>query len=205
MSAKDKILRAADTLFGELGFDATTTREIARRSGVNKALIYYHFKDKEDLFKNVLDQYYHDLGMVLQHSIQDNGDFRTRMIRLVDAYVDFLQSNLNFSRIVQRESSGGPHIDQIRQHLAPLFELGTTLIQEMYPETNGGNLSGPQLLISFYGMIVGYFTYSDVLEDMLGSNPLSQENLRMRKEHLHRMLNITLDAVQTSHADTPKG
>ncbi len=37
--ARQRILAAADELFGEQGFDATTTRQIAERSGANKALM----------------------------------------------------------------------------------------------------------------------------------------------------------------------
>jgi AcrR family transcriptional regulator len=50
---KEKILQAADELFGRLGYDAATTREIAERCQVNKALIHYHFKNKEGLLASV--------------------------------------------------------------------------------------------------------------------------------------------------------
>ena len=56
-SARDQILEAADHLFGEYGFDATATRHIAERCGVNKALIHYHFSNKQGLFEAVLDRY----------------------------------------------------------------------------------------------------------------------------------------------------
>ena len=46
---KARILRAAEELFAKNGFDGTSVDEIARSAAVNKALIYYHFKDKNDL------------------------------------------------------------------------------------------------------------------------------------------------------------
>ena len=55
---RQRILEAADGLFGELGFDVTTTRDIAERSGVNKALIHCHFGTKDDLLEALLDGYY---------------------------------------------------------------------------------------------------------------------------------------------------
>lgn len=55
---KKKILKVAEELFSENGFDATSVDKIARAAGVNKALIYYHFKDKNDiiasLFKKII-------------------------------------------------------------------------------------------------------------------------------------------------------
>jgi AcrR family transcriptional regulator len=49
MDAGTCILEAADELFAEVGFDATTTREIATRAGVNEALIHYHYEGRDEL------------------------------------------------------------------------------------------------------------------------------------------------------------
>lgn len=55
-----RILEVAERLFAEGGFDATSVDRIARAAKVNKALIYYHFKDKSDviasLFAHILDE-----------------------------------------------------------------------------------------------------------------------------------------------------
>ena len=57
---KEKILTIAEELFSEKGFDATSVDLIAQKAGVNKALIYYHYKSKQDLlnslFKRTLDE-----------------------------------------------------------------------------------------------------------------------------------------------------
>lgn len=54
---KEKIIETSTELFSKNGFDSTSVDEIAREAGVNKALIYYYFKSKEDL----LDQIVHSL------------------------------------------------------------------------------------------------------------------------------------------------
>ena len=194
--AREKILKAADELFGKAGFDATTTREIADLSGVNKALIHYHFKSKEALLGDLLDNYYKNLSGTLEKALKVEGSLRDRIMGTVDAYMDFLEKNRNFSRIVQREASGGKHMDRIRDHMVPLFEQGTRLIRDVYPAARSGELAAPQVLISFYGMIVGYFTYSGVLAHLLGTDPLSKKNLRLRKQHLLKMVGVVLDAVE---------
>lgn len=51
-----RILKAAEALFGERGFDATSVDAIARAAGVNKALIYYHFADKRDVVRSLFAQ-----------------------------------------------------------------------------------------------------------------------------------------------------
>lgn len=57
---KQKILSVAEKLFAEKGFDAASVDRIAKTAGVNKALIYYHFKNKNDiilsLFSNIIQE-----------------------------------------------------------------------------------------------------------------------------------------------------
>jgi len=55
MSKRQTILKTAANLFATQGFDATTTRQIAREAGVTEPLIYYHFKGKDDLFTRIID------------------------------------------------------------------------------------------------------------------------------------------------------
>jgi Transcriptional regulator len=55
-----RILDAAILLFSEKGFKGTTTRAIAERAGVNEALLFRHFKSKEDLYSALLNKKFHD-------------------------------------------------------------------------------------------------------------------------------------------------
>ena len=48
------MLSAAQELFTERGFERTTVRDIADRAGVNQALLFRYFGNKEDLFQAVL-------------------------------------------------------------------------------------------------------------------------------------------------------
>jgi len=197
ISARERILEAADGLFGEVGFDAAATRRIAELSGVNKALIHYHFKNKKDLFDRVLDRYYARLGEVLRGSLEGEGAVRHRLRRVLDAYVDFLADNRSFSRMVQREVSDGRHIERITGHMVPLFQGAAALIEQAYPATRGGELSAPQLLASFYGMVVSYYSYAPVLEGLMGEDPSSPVAVELRKRHLYRMLDLVLDALES--------
>lgn len=47
--AKERIINASKQLFSKKGYDSTTVSEIAEKSNVTKALIYYYFKSKEDI------------------------------------------------------------------------------------------------------------------------------------------------------------
>ena len=51
---KTRILDAAEKLFGEKGFDATSLRDITTQADVNLAAVNYHFQSKESLIEAVI-------------------------------------------------------------------------------------------------------------------------------------------------------
>ena len=53
---ENRILKAANELFVQYGFDKTTVSEIAKEAGISKGAIYLHFQSKEDLLENLILQ-----------------------------------------------------------------------------------------------------------------------------------------------------
>lgn len=195
VETRNDILDAADLLFGRLGFEAATTREIAEASGANKALIHYHFGGKEGLLDGVLDRYYTRLTAAIAASLTGEGDVRAKLHGLVEAYIDFLGENPNFFRIVQRESAGGPRMDRIVERMGSILGLGLPAIRAAFPVTAEGPLGAEHLAVSFYGAIITYFSYAKVLEGLLGEDPLAPSKVAERKRHIHWMLDTILDAL----------
>lgn len=191
-NTREAILTAADQLFGEVGFEDASTRRIGELSGVNKALIHYHFKDKSQLWAAVLERYYERLGGEIRQALGRGGCVRDLMVGLLGSYLGFLAENRTFARMVQREVAGGRHVERVTAHMAPLFEQGARLLHDAYPATREGPLSAAQLLVSFYGMAVTWVTYAPVVEDLLGTDPLSEQGLSLRKAHLARMVDLVI-------------
>jgi AcrR family transcriptional regulator len=54
---RNEILDAADKLFGEKGFDGTTTNDILAMVGIARGTLYYHFKSKEDIMDALIERY----------------------------------------------------------------------------------------------------------------------------------------------------
>ena len=68
------ILDRAASLFVERGYDGISMREVADACGLSKAGIYYHYRDKEDLFLAVLDAHLDELaGLVAAAQAQPGG------------------------------------------------------------------------------------------------------------------------------------
>ncbi len=63
--SRARIAQAALATFAEYGFEAASTREIARRAGVNQGLITYYFKSKEALWREVANTVFGEFAEIL--------------------------------------------------------------------------------------------------------------------------------------------
>jgi len=54
---RNEILDAADELFGQRGFDGTSTNDILEKVGIARGTLYYHFKSKEDIMDALIERY----------------------------------------------------------------------------------------------------------------------------------------------------
>lgn len=104
------ILTAARSVFAKRGLDGASIRDVADAAGVNTAMIYYHFKDKADLYRSVIAD-----SLAAMTSIWDDEIFRStasvkeKIGKYVEGYIRFHQSNEDIRRIMAMEFavSGG--------------------------------------------------------------------------------------------------
>lgn len=54
LKTKDKILNSAQLIFNKKGFESTSVEEIAKHAGITKAMIYYHFNNKENIMLQLI-------------------------------------------------------------------------------------------------------------------------------------------------------
>lgn len=57
MSKKQAIIEAATKLFSKKGFENTSMSELAKLTGIAQGTIFYHFKNKEELFISILEEF----------------------------------------------------------------------------------------------------------------------------------------------------
>lgn len=55
-ATKRALVSAARSLFGERGYAGTSVDEVVRVAGVTKGALYHHFRDKDDLFRAVVEE-----------------------------------------------------------------------------------------------------------------------------------------------------
>src|SRR5579871_3989265 len=87
------ILQAAALEFAEHGIAGARTDAIAREARVNKALLYYYFKDKETLYGAVLDDAFSGLKTAVLQALDSDLPAREKILAYVGQYFDFIASN----------------------------------------------------------------------------------------------------------------
>lgn len=80
---RQKILTAAAQLFIQQGYHGLAMRQIAEVVGVSKAALYYHFRDKEELFLAILAGYLDDMETLIDRVQAEGGTSRELIQRLV--------------------------------------------------------------------------------------------------------------------------
>jgi AcrR family transcriptional regulator len=80
-----QILESARRLFIEQGYHGLAMRQIAESLGVTKAALYYHFKDKEELFLAVLDEYLDENSRLIDRVRVEGGSCRKQVRLLVES------------------------------------------------------------------------------------------------------------------------
>jgi AcrR family transcriptional regulator len=91
-SMKAKILASARRIFGEFGYNDTTTRRIAKDVGIDISTLYYHWGEKQDLYEAVII----DVGEEIQAKLNEIEDrvsgrsLTTRLELALDMMCDYL-------------------------------------------------------------------------------------------------------------------
>lgn len=72
---RQAVLQAALTNFSTRGYSATTLDHIAQTAGVTRGAIYWHFKNKKDLFAQLMQVYSEEYAALTVNAIQKGGSF----------------------------------------------------------------------------------------------------------------------------------
>jgi AcrR family transcriptional regulator len=136
--SRNQILDAAEQLFAEQGFARTTIKQIGRAAGVNSALLYYYFADKEELYQEVLRRLIGNLVERTSGSLDRPGPPESRLRALVAAQAEAIASNPRFPRLLVRElaESDAAHA------VGPLHVLAATTFRRLCDLVREGQAAG---------------------------------------------------------------
>ncbi|MEY4902351.1 MAG: hypothetical protein RLZZ292_166 [Bacteroidota bacterium] len=195
IDSREMLLRVAEKLFAEHGFDAVTTRMISRESDVNIAMISYYFGSKEGLFQALLEGKFPIIRERLEAIRDKEMTYWEKIEATIEVYVDRMFDNVYFAKIIFREMSmrqRPEHNELITKYIQRNSELILSFFKEGISTGEFRNVDPEMTLSSMFATIFQWINLSSMGEKMLNvknREDLYNKEYRLRlKVHLKDMM-----------------
>lgn len=181
------ILRCAEEVFLERGFDGAKTTEIARRAGVNHAMIHYYFRTKKNLFNVVFEEKLELLATSFSNSLSQNIPFFDKIRHAVESHFDFISENPRLLMFLYTEVVND---DDRKQLLATnILPKARKFLEELEKGVNEEVAKGTiraikpiEILLNIIALNVTTFLAFPLMEVVLGEGKVMDAIMAERKE-----------------------
>ncbi len=173
MNTRSMILAAARKVFADKGVEGTSIRKVAEAAKVNNAMIYYYFKDKDDLYRSLLTDSLSALTAIWDDEIfRSDLPARQKLRRYIDGYIRFHQSNEDLRRILAMEfaCSGGKCTWVCDKFFADNITRLTRIFREGIRKGEIRKADPLLSVSSLVGMIVYNFIMQPIVEHVHGKS-----------------------------------
>jgi TetR/AcrR family transcriptional regulator len=181
------ILEAAILEFAREGLAGARTDAIARAAGVNKALLYYYFRDKEALYAAVLDHVFSGLRARILGVLERDLPPGELILAWAAAHFDYIASNTIFPRVVMMEMSrikagSSPHMKRlVETYFRPVSRRLFAIVQQGIQSGEFRRVDAMHFIFSVVAMIVFYFSSVALIQTLRGVDPLAPEEIAARR------------------------
>ncbi|RPK81394.1 Fatty acid metabolism regulator protein [Streptomyces sp. ADI98-10] len=131
LARKAELVDCAVDVLVERGFAGTSVAEVARRAGVSKGVVTYHFPTKEDLLSEVVISLYREAGKQIGQATGDSDSVIGELATYIRSNLTFVADHPRHVRAVMEVAANmrpanGPRggEDPLSAHLRELFERG---------------------------------------------------------------------------------
>ncbi|GAC1432215.1 MAG: TetR/AcrR family transcriptional regulator [Terriglobales bacterium] len=181
------ILQAAVREFSQEGIAGARIDAIARAAQVNKALVYYYFKDKEALYGAVLDQVFGGLTECISEALSKKSPPRGRILNYAGAHFDYIASHPLYPRIVQGEMmragrGSATQLERIaKQYFRKIFSQVAEVLRRGMSAGDFRRVDPMHFIPSMIAVITFYFNSAPVMRVVTGADPISKERIAERR------------------------
>lgn len=171
---REKILQISLEEFAEKGYDGARIDYIAKRAGVNKALIYYHFTSKEELYTAVINDLFEKAVTV---SIEPTStSVRENLLQVIEHFIDFLHQNPYFVKMMDQSVTQDRDVFKNLHHQNIFFEAVMGMYQLGVQNGECREVEHPEdLIVSLLGAVYFYFSHHKAIRKFYGE--ISEEEV----------------------------
>jgi TetR/AcrR family transcriptional regulator len=183
---EEKIFEAATDVFVEKGMDGARMQDIATHAGINKALLHYYFRTKDQLFNTVFEMIARKIFKKFAPVFDENLSLEEKIRFFFKEHISFLQENPRLPGFLLNEVNRNPA--RIKKLLKNVdfdniwFKIYNQHKEEL-KKYNITQASLPQLMISIAAISVFPFAAKGILEGILEKLDINfDEYMEERKE-----------------------
>ncbi|MCP4135899.1 MAG: TetR/AcrR family transcriptional regulator [bacterium] len=134
---RDKILETARFLFPKYGFNGVSIRTIASKAKLTTGAIYFHFKNKSDIYKTICFEAMDILIKKFKSGVLNRQTPMQKLISTYDSYVEFYHEHKEYYNVLMEykaaydsgsESGDGIEKDEIAEKLIELIKIPSDAI-----------------------------------------------------------------------------
>jgi TetR/AcrR family transcriptional regulator len=172
-ASRNAILQAALIEFAREGLAGARMDAIAEAAGVNKALLYYYFGDKETLYGAILDSFFDPLVERIWAVCDRPGSAGKRFLSYARTHFDSIAESPYYAHIFMSElmsagRGGSPHLDRIfAKYMQRIGTRVLGLVQEGVKSREFRAVDPNQFMPSAIGCIVHYFLTAPVRQKFM--------------------------------------
>ncbi len=203
---RTRILAAALREFSAHGLAGARTDTIAASAKVNKALLYYYFKNKESLYAAAFEEV---INRVMQNTLAVLDSKCTpgeHLLRLALNHFDRILTQHEFQSLMQQEmvrfhhgkSTAIPHL--AGKAFAPLLKKIQQAVQQGVRSGELCNIDWMQVVYSSYGSNVFYFMSAPMMRLSLSVEPFDPAHIALRRKSAVQFLGNALFVDRTHGA-----
>jgi TetR/AcrR family transcriptional regulator len=183
-----RILEAAVRQFSNLGLAGARTEQIAEEAGVNKAMLYYYFKGKDDLYTAALEHVGEGVRVAGMAALDGDSSAGERCLRSVLNHFDRLCTNRGFQSLMQQEmirlhrgeaNACSPLVEKV---FRPWVNRVLEVLQEGIEAGELVPVEPMQIHYAALGSNVMYFLSAPWMQMILGYDPLEPAALAHRRQ-----------------------
>jgi AcrR family transcriptional regulator len=162
LSGRGRILREARLLFTAQGYAAVSMQQIADAATVNKATLYHHFRDKEDLFLSVMVEEFRRLATDVGAVIADGRTLREQL-RRVAAHI-FASRQSDFGRLAAdlRDNVSGQRRSELMGRCAPPWEQISRAVERAIASGEVRDVDADLVARLFFAMVGSQMWWSNI-------------------------------------------
>ncbi|MDQ3136966.1 MAG: TetR family transcriptional regulator [Gemmatimonadota bacterium] len=208
--SRTAILNAAERLFAEHGFDATSLTAVGTAAGVSRGTPGYFFGSKAELYRAVLDRAFAEVREAVRsgraRALASSRTAETILAGAVSDYFDFLAARPNFVRLIEREALSGARQLEGAGHLSAGQEALAAISAELgLDDAESGEAA--HLLLSVIALCWFPLIHAHTVAPAVGVELQTAADLERRRRHvvdliLHGIRGLAAPAATLSEVES---